>query len=167
MLEDVQNDLLSLTFDTQGLQFLNLGWDIAAVGIDQPGGLPSTPTFLDEQEATKFRLTLYDTPGGVFNINSLGLYSVLDTVDVTGTTPLPGGLTFLWNSRIASLNAGGSTDHNVTLLIDLIGGGYGSFDNLVIASSNEEGELPNPVPEPASLLLLAGGLAAASSKLRK
>ncbi len=165
LLQSVQNDLLSLTFDTQGLDFLNLKWDIAAVGIDQFAGLPSTPTFLTG--ASAYTLTLYDTPGGLFNINTLGAYSVLDTAGVAGTAPSPDGLTFNWSTQVVALNSSASTDGRVTLLIDLVGGGYGAFDNLTIASSDTEGELPSPVPEPASLLLMGAGLSGIAALVRR
>jgi PEP-CTERM motif-containing protein len=161
MLESVQNDLLSLTFDTAGLRFLNLSWDIAAVGIDQPGGLPSTPTFLTG--ASTYTLTLFNTPGGVFNINSPGSFTALDQQTVTGTAPTSDGLTFDWSHHIVALDALGSTDGKVTLLIDLTAGGYGAFDNILIAASDIAGEVPGArVPEPSTLFLLATGLAAAA-----
>ena len=163
MLQNVQNDLLSATFDTGGRRFLNLSWDIAAVGIDQPLGAPSTPTFLTG--ASTYTLTLFDTPGGVFNINTLGLFTALDQQTVSSTAPLPGGLTFDWSNHVVALDALGATDGKVTLLIDLTAGGYGAFDNILIAASDTAGEIPGgggQVPEPSSLLLLGGGLTAAA-----
>ena len=165
MLTSEQNDLLSLTFDTTGLGFVNLGWDIAAVGIDQPVGAPITATFLTG--ASSYRLTLYDTPGGTFSFASLGTYTVLDSKTVTGTDPLPGGLTFDWLRQVVALNASGQTDNQVTLVIDQIAGGYGAFDNLVIAASTEAGDLPGVVPEPSTLLLLGTGLALATRSRRR
>lgn len=157
MLSSVQNDLLSATFNTNGLRFLNLTWDIAAVGIDQPAGLPSTPTFLTG--ASTYTLTLYNTPGGVFNINTPGAFAVLDTQTVTGTPPSPNGLTFNWSHHVVALDAlGAGADGKVTLLIDLTSGGYGSFDNMLIEASDTAG---TPVPEPSTLVLLGGALAAA------
>ena len=165
MLSSVQNDLLSLTFNTAGLPFINLGWDIAAVGIDQPAGLPSTPTFLDFQNPSTFRVTLYNTPGGVFNINTLGLFTALDAETVVGELPLSGGLTFGWSHHVVGLSTAGATDGNVTLLIDLTVGGYAAFDNMLITASEVEGD-PTVVPEPATLLLFGGGLAAGVWKRR-
>ena len=166
MLESAQNDLLSATFDSQGLQFLNLSWDIAAVGIDQPGGLPSTPTFLTG--ASTYTLKLFDTPGGAFNINNLGAFTLLDQTTVTGKAPKPGGLTFDWSHHVVALDATGSTDGKVTLLIDLTAGGYSAFDNILIAASDIEGEVTVPgVPEPSMLFFLGSGLVAAAGIVKR
>jgi PEP-CTERM motif len=88
---------------------------------------------------------------------------VLDQQTVSSTAPLPGGLTFDWSNHIVALDALGATDGKVTLLIDLTAGGYGAFDNILIAASDTAGEIPGgQVPEPSSVLLLAGGLVAAA-----
>lgn len=80
------------------------------------------------------RLRLYDSPGGVLNINSPG--TLLDQTDLTGTVPGANNYTFNWATVAAGLDATGSTDGNVTLMFDLIQSGYASFDNLLITASN-------------------------------
>ncbi|MBK7338435.1 MAG: hypothetical protein IPJ00_20790 [Saprospirales bacterium] len=80
------------------------------------------------------RLRLYDSPGGIFNINSPG--TLLDQTDLTGIVPGPDNYTFNWVTVAAGLDASSSTDGNVTLMFDLIQRGYASFDNLLITASN-------------------------------
>ncbi len=161
MLSSAQNDLVSAVFDTQSLAFLNLNIDISAIDLDCCGG-PFNPTgFLVPQ----FEFRLYDAPSGVFNLFAPG--TLLDSESIVGTPS--DRTTFSWTNHTVALDASSSTDGNVALVIDLLEGGYASFDNLVIASSDDAGGgLPSEtVPEPSSILgLIALGIFGASS-LRK
>jgi hypothetical protein len=126
MLQSIQDDKLALTFDTKGNAFLNVNIDISAIGADScgiAGIIPGQP---------QFRLTLYDTPTGTFNFNSPG--TQLDTIVITGDG-VPQRFIFDWTHHVISLNAAGATNSRVTLVWDVIGGGYAAFDNLLITAS--------------------------------
>jgi hypothetical protein len=139
------------------------GWSISPVVADQPAGPPFTDTFGIGMPA--FLLLLYDSPGGVFSLASLGSFALLDTVMITGNSPAVSPFDFNWSDHVVALNASGSSDGNVSIVFDLTAGGYAAFDNIVIAASDIAGELPPrdpapiPVPEPATIALLAGGVA--------
>jgi hypothetical protein len=167
LLSSVQNDMLSLTFDTMGLMFLNMGWTISPIAADQPRDPPFTDSF--GTTTPTFALSLYDSPGGVFNLASLGSFTLLDTASVTGNAAAANPFAFNWSSHIVALDASGSTDGNVSIVFDLTAGGYAGFDNIVIAASDIAGELPGgmppneppvlPVPESSTMMLLACGIA--------
>ncbi len=176
MLSSVQDDLLSLTFDTGGLLFLNMGWLISPIAADQPAGLPHTDTF--GISAPTFQLSLYDSPGGVFDLASLGSFTLLDSTTISGNAPGATPFTFNWSSHVIALDASGSSDGNVSIVFDLTAGGYASFDRIVIASSDIAGELPPrgtpppdppppmPIPESSTLTLLGIGIALAGWAVR-
>lgn len=66
MLSAAQADKLSLTFDSQGKEFINVGTDISSIdvaGCGGPFGLASPI----------YRISLLDSPGGVFNWGNAAL----------------------------------------------------------------------------------------------
>lgn len=150
MLSTAQNDLMSATFDAQSFNFLNLSIDVSAIDLDCCGG-PFNPTGTLVPE---FQFRLYDAPGGAFNLFAPG--ALLDTENILGTASPR--TVFDWTSHVVALDASGSTDGNVALVIDLLQGGYASFDNLVIASADTPGGGLG-VPEPGILAVLGFGLA--------
>jgi hypothetical protein len=131
MLSSVQDDHVALVFNVGTFNFLNVGMDISAIDLDGVGG----PFGVDQPI---FRLSLYDAPGGIFNISSPG--TLLDQIDVMGTGT-PHQSIFDWTGIIAPLSAAASTDGNVALDIELIQSGYAAFDNIIIASSDQSGEI--------------------------
>lgn len=152
MLSTAQNDLMSATFDAQSFNFLNLSIDVSAIDLDCCGG-PFNPTGTLVPE---FQFRLYDAPGGAFNLFAPG--AILDTANIVGTASPR--TVFDWTSHVVALDASGSTDGNVALVIDLLQGGYASLDNLVIASDDTPGGgLPGAVPEPGILAVFGLGLA--------
>jgi hypothetical protein len=127
MLCCVQNDKVALTFDSQGEPYLNLRMDVSPIDVNGCGGPfgVGQPTF---------RLTLFDTPSGVFDFNSPG--TVLSTVDLVGNAPVD-PYTFNWKAVVGTLSTAGSVNGTVTVAWDLMpGSGYGAFDNLVISASD-------------------------------
>lgn len=157
MLSTAQNDLMSAVFDAQTFTFLNLNIDISAIDLDCCGG-PFNP---GANLVPKFEFRLYNAVGGVFNLFAPG--ALLDSAQITGTASPR--TTFEWTNHTVALNASGSVDGNVALVIDLLEGGYASFDNLSIASANTPGGGLPGVPEPGTLLLMGLGLVAV--KLRR
>lgn len=129
MLASFQNDRLSLNFDGQGLPFINVGMDISSIDVYGCGGPFGVA-------APSYRISLLDSPGGVFNWNN----TVLDEVVITGEEA-PDQWTFNWTNHVVALDASGSTDGNISIVWDLIQSGYGAFDNLIITSSDEAGDL--------------------------
>jgi hypothetical protein len=153
MLCCVQDDRLSLTFDVGAFDFLNVFLDISAIDLDGVGG-----PFGVAQPS--FRLSLYDSPGGVFNINAPG--TLLSQVTVTGTG-IPHQRIYDWTAVIGALNASASTDGKVSLVVDLLTSGYAAFDNLRVEADDVAA---TAVPEPATLALMGAGLAGLSRRRR-
>ncbi len=121
------NDRIAYTFDADDKTFLNIRMDISAidiVGCNSGYGV-ATPIYT---------VTVYDSPGGVFDINNPG--TILDQSDVTGFIPGATSYTHNWATVIAGLNINSSTDGNVTIEWKLIQSGYAAFDNLEIKASN-------------------------------
>jgi hypothetical protein len=144
MLSSVQDDKLSLTFDVGSFDFLNIFMDISAIDLDGVGG----PFGVDQPI---FRASLYDSPGGAFNINAPG--TLLDQVDLTGTGT-PSQSIFDWTRVVAALSTEGNTDGNVTFMLDLTQSGYASFDNIKVDAD----EISGVVPIPAAVWLFGSGL---------
>jgi len=157
MLASAQNDLLSLTFNASGLAFVNVKMDFAGMGpvaCPQCGG-----PFAFAGEIPIFDFSLYDTPSGAFVMGSPG--TQLSTGALIGTV-IASTTTLGWDTGTVSLATTGTTNGQVTLLIDLRAGfgfaGYAAFDNLVIASSDKPGDItpaPATVAEPSTAALVA------------
>jgi len=147
MLSQVQNDLLGLTFDVTGFDFLNVQIDITSLELDCCGApfVTGAPTF---------RFSLFEDAGSA----GVGGGALLDTFDLTGTASPGHVLDF--TTGIFGLDSSSSTDGIVTLRMDLLSGGYAAFDNLIIASSDTEGDVGQSVPEPGVVWLFISGLAA-------
>lgn len=154
MLSSVQDDRASLTFDVGAFRFLNLAIDISAIDLDGVGG-----PFGVSQPI--FRISLYDSPGGSFDMFQPG--TLLDQHDATGTGT-PSAAIFDWTHIVAALDATGTQDGNVTVVWDLIQSGYASFDNLLVVASDTPGDVPEPT---AGLLLALSALGMATSVWRR
>lgn len=138
MLATVIDDRLAITFDTGGLEFLNVGISLAAIGVEGCG--PDAPFFMGEP--ARMSLQLLDTPdlaeaGTQFSWDNVDSYEVLATGEARGAEN-PEMLVFHWNDDVVSLDASGATNNTVTLTFDLLEGGYAVFDNLSITTSTEE-----------------------------
>jgi hypothetical protein len=137
MLESLQPDLLALTVDAQGRNFINVGMDISSIDVQGWGG----PFGIADPV---FRITLVDSPGGVFTFGQP--WDVLDEVEITGAVG-PGPLTFSWTNQVVALDASGSTPNGkVTVVWDLLQSGYAAFDNLILTASNTAGDLDTTPP---------------------
>lgn len=157
MLSDAQNDLLGLTFDIGEHKFLNFRLDISSIDLGNFGG-PFVP---QGGVAPKFRISLYDNPGAYPTVSGF----LLDQVEIDGTVA-PNPYTFDWTTYTIALDAACNTNGNVTVVIDLLQGGYAAMDNFVIAASDTQGEVdPAEVPEPGVLALL--GLLGCAGLLRR
>lgn len=128
LLSTAENDLLALTFDRQGRQFLNVGLDLSAIDVFGCGG----PFGVAQPE---LRLSLYDSPDG-FSFAAPG--TLLDQAVFTSTAP-PSASEFRWQYGLASLDASAATTGTVTVVFDLIASGYAAFDNLSIIAADETG----------------------------
>ncbi|WP_432452404.1 MULTISPECIES: PEP-CTERM sorting domain-containing protein [unclassified Agarivorans] len=148
-----QNDLIGLSFNVGHYDFLNFMADISSIELSSwgPHGVIGTPIF---------EFTLFDNPTGV---NGTGSGKVLDSGVASGTASDVD--TFDWSSVLLPLETDGNTNGNVTLRIDLLGGGYAAIDNLLIVAS----DIPNDVqvPEPSSIFLLSLGLIGLMMNRRK
>lgn len=160
MLSSVQDDRLGLTFDTGGFRFLNIQIDITSLDLDCCGapfifadGVGYAPTF---------RFSLFDDSGS----SGVGTGALLDQFELAGTESQRHVLDF--TTGTFGLDASGSTDGIVTLQIDLLTGGYAAFDNLIVASSDTEGDVGQvSVPLPPTGWLLLGALVALCPRLAR
>lgn len=144
MLATVQDDLLGLTFDVGDFDFLNFSMTISSIDLDSRGG-----PFVAAGTRPEFRFALHDgaTLGG----------TVLDSVSAIGVAS-PREV-FAWTDVLGGLSTEGSSTGRVTLVIDLLAGGYAALDNFRIVASDTEGDLGNSVPLPGTLALLGIGFA--------
>ena len=143
MLSTVQDDKLWLTFDVGSRSFVNISLDISSIGLEGPGGPFTTNSSIPE-----FELTLFDDATN----------AELSSTTFSGTASEI--FDFDWTNHLNALSTVGNTTGMVRLQFDLLSGGYAGFDNLVIASSDEEGDItPDDIPAPAALGLLGLGLA--------
>ncbi len=152
-LSDVQNDILSLSFNVGAYKFLNLQLDISSIDLDRWGG-PFVPYTPQGSAVPQFRFSLYDNPGGAVGGTS---GAALASADVSGLSAA-NQYTFNWTNHVVALDATGNTNGNVTLRIDMLAGGYGAMDNLRIASSDTEGDVGQPVPDGGTGLWLGATL---------
>lgn len=157
MLSSAQNDLLGLSFDVGSFDFLNFQLDISSIDLDFWGG-----PFVARGAVPSFRLSLYDNPSGAANV---GTATLLDSVDIVGQASAQPNV-FNFTNHIVGLNAKGSANGKVTVVIDELTGGYAALDNFRIVASNTRGDV-GQVPEPTSLGLLALGLVAAARVSRR
>ena len=127
MLSTVQNDKLSLTFDSQGRDFLNVGMLLTSIDVSGCGGPFGIGTPV-------MNLSLLDSPGCSFSFGQ----PVLDTATITGGLG-PDQWTFNWQFGSVGLDTTGSTDGCVSIVMDLSGSGYGAFDNLSITAADTSG----------------------------
>jgi hypothetical protein len=157
MLSTANNDLLGLSFNVQGKEFLNFRLNISSIDLSAFGGpfnqsLSAVPVFV---------ITLFDNPSGSTTLSGNG--TVLDFAQITGIASTSRSQ-FNWTEHTIALNASGSATGNVTVRIDLLntlGSGYAAFDNFLIVASDTPGDVETPaVPEPASIVLSGVGLAA-------
>jgi Thrombospondin type 3 repeat len=123
MLSTVRDDKLALAFDSRGYPFINIGIDLSSIDVQGCGG-PFGVT------APRLRISLIDRPGGVLVYDG----TVLDSTEVVGMMA-PDAWTFRWKKAVVSLSTAGTTDGTVTVVFDLLEGGYSVFDNLSITAS--------------------------------
>lgn len=144
MLSSAQDDRLGLAFDVGSNDFLNVFLDISSIDLDRFGG-----PFVTPGDPAEFRFTLFDNPGGG---PGLGGGTILSQLDATAAAS--DRTVFDWTRAVLPLAALGNTDGNVILQIDLLSGGYGAMDNLLIEAS----ETPAVVPVPAAVWLFGTAL---------
>ncbi|MFL6215727.1 MAG: LamG domain-containing protein [Blastocatellia bacterium] len=141
MLATNQNDLLALTFDSQGKSFINVAMDISGLDVPGCGG----PFGVD---APTYRMRLINSPNSVFSFG-FDLGAILAQQDTTGVAP-PDQFTTNWSHQVVSLSTAGATDGKVTLVWDLLQSGYAIFDNLIITASDTPGDVGPSPPPPCS-----------------
>lgn len=129
MLSVIQNDILSLTFNTLGRSSINIFFDMAS--LDSCGcGVSSNVGLI----APRYRLVLVDDPTGNFPIESYsGSPSILDQAFATGISPANISA-ISWSAQSIYLSTQGKSQ--VTLIWDLIDAPYSVFDNLFIVSND-------------------------------
>ncbi|MEN0048384.1 MAG: T9SS type A sorting domain-containing protein [Bacteroidota bacterium] len=135
-----QDDLLGLTFDTQGKEFLNVKLDLSAIALTIDGGISIWSNTLGETtipDPPLLNLKLYDDPNQNLDIED-PMGTILDEITLEGIEVGETPFTFNWKEVIASLDASGSTNDNVTLVFDLLGvnNAYAAMDNIEIEASN-------------------------------
>ena len=123
MLSTLQDDKLALAFDSRNFPFINIGLDLSSIDVEGCAG-PFNVT------APRLRITLIDRPGGIIDYEG----TQLDSKEVVGVMA-PDAWTFRWKTEVVSLSTAGSREGTVTVVFDLLEGGYAVFDNLSITAS--------------------------------
>ncbi|HET8939388.1 MAG TPA: MYXO-CTERM sorting domain-containing protein [Polyangiales bacterium] len=123
MLSSVQDDKLALAFDSRGYSFINVGLDLSSIDVEGCAGPFGV-------SAPKLRITLLDRPDGVVDYAQ----TELATQDVIGVAAAD-AWTFRWKREAVGLSTEGTKDGKVTIVFDLLEGGYAVFDNLNITAS--------------------------------
>jgi len=157
MLSQVQNDKLALAINIQGKDYVNLAIDLAGIALQTKAG---TTQFLTGAPTLSFEL--FDTTENAPIFTGVSL----DYETITGKGDTSHPFIFDWTHSVIGLDASGAAGNWVSLVFDLTAGGYASFDNLIVAVSDTEGDI-DPVPEPATLILLGSGLAGLAFYRRK
>jgi hypothetical protein len=121
-----QDDKLALAFDSRGYPYVNIGFDLSSIDVQDCGGPFGV-------SAPKMRITLIDRPVDITDYDG----TVLDSKEVTGVEA-PDGWTFRWKKEVVSLKTEGSQNGKVAVVFDLLEGGYAVFDNLTIVASQSE-----------------------------
>jgi len=128
-----QNDRLSITGNIFNESSIDLTFDMSATNVaPAPTNICGNPVYTPTNPI--LRIILYDSPGGVFDINAPS-GAVLDLIDVQGPPPNADPFLFNWTNIIRQLDATGNTDGNITIYIDGIGGSYTAFDNISIETT--------------------------------
>jgi MYXO-CTERM domain-containing protein len=123
MLSTVQDDKLALAFDSRGYSFINIGIDLSSIDVEGCAGPFGV-------SAPKLRITLLDRPDGVVDYAQ----TELATQDVVGVAAAD-AWSFRWKKEVVGLSTEGTKDGKVTVVFDLLEGGYAVFDNLSITAS--------------------------------
>ena|GEM_PF-523956 len=121
-----QNDLAGLTLNRGAFPYVNLEMDISALDIALCGG----PFNLAQ---TSFRISAYNSTGGIFNITNPG--TALDLVDVVGNGAGATSYSTNWAHITTGLDVSMATDPMVTVVLDLLTSNYAVLDNLEITAS--------------------------------
>ncbi|MBK9177811.1 MAG: hypothetical protein IPM46_16060 [Flavobacteriales bacterium] len=163
MLSTFQNDKVALTLFSDTLPYVNLYMDVSAIDLVGCSGPFGT-------DVPSFRVSVHDSPNGVFNINNPG--PPLDVDTLYGGVPSADPHHFRWTTVQTGLDVSGATDGNISVMWDLLTSGYAAFDNLRIEASisgvglprqDRDSKLmviaPNPAHEWATLRRFAQGAA--------
>jgi hypothetical protein len=126
MLSSLQNDKAALTLNSQMLPYANISFLMSPIDLAACGG----PFGLD---TAIMRITVYDSPGGTFSFSSPG--TMLDEDTIVGSEPGLTPFTFNWLECSTSLGISSSVDGNITIVFDLLRGGYAAMDSIEINSS--------------------------------
>ena len=126
MLSTAEDDKAALTLNSEMLPFANITFLMSPIDIASCGGPFGVDTAV-------MKMTVYDSPGGVFDFFSPG--TMLDETIVEGGAPDPNVYVFNWKLCSTSLDIDGSVDGYITIVFDLLQSGYAAIDSIEISSS--------------------------------
>lgn len=144
MLSTYQNDKVALTLFSDTLPYVNLYMDVSAIDLVACSGPFGT-------EVPTFRVSVHDSPNGVFNINNPP--PPLDVDTIVGIAPSSDPHHFRWATVQTGLDVSGSTDGNISVMWDLLTSGYAAFDNLRIEASVSGVGVPMHQRDPHALVI--------------
>lgn len=129
MLSKLQDDRLALSF-ANDMPIVNVRLDLSGIAIEGCG--TTVPI-----SKPRLKVDIYDAAAGQLDLSSIS-QEPLDSKIVEGFAS-DDAWEFNWRTAVVPLDASSATSGNVTVVFDLLEGGYAAIDNLSIVASTEKG----------------------------
>lgn len=127
---ETQSDVLGLSFEAGDQRYLTISIDVSSIDLTSVHG---GPYISDDFPAPEFRVSLFDNPSGA-SLTRGRDEDLLGSQIVRGTGSA--GDLFEWTTEAVTFDRNSATSDNVLFQFELLNGGYGAIDNLVIESTD-------------------------------